>query len=91
MGQLENGTGVNCNPLYFLEDNNINAHLQKGGQRIWLVQFTSEDKSCTNYSINVFNVDNSTLYNEGNALRIIVINVIERTFDNDYNHILHGI
>ena len=33
----------------------------------------------------------STVYKEGNAGRIIVISFIERTFNNDYVHILHDL
>ena len=43
----------------------------------------------TKKTIAFLNIDNSTLYNEGNTCGIIYIPIIEGTFDNDYIHILH--
>ena len=44
-----------------------------------------------NASANLLNVDNITLYTEGNVRGIIAIPVTESTFDNDYTHIIHVI
>ena len=67
-------------PALFFVINNITIILQKGSRYYgWL---TSEDKSCTNSSITLFNVDNSILDTEGSVFGTIVITLIEITFDN---------
>ena len=88
MGKLDNVTWTNYKPLPFFDDNNSTVPLQKGGRGSR--GFTAEETSCTNDSITFFNVDNSTLYNEGNVYGNIDISVIERTFENDYIHRLYG-
>ena len=53
--------------------------------------FTNEERSHRNTSINFLNIDNITLYNEGNIWGIISITITEYTFDNYYIHILHDL
>ena len=55
MGQLDNFPWIHYSPLSFLEDNNSTSPLQKGG--IVSGWFTSEEKSCTNSSVNFLNID----------------------------------
>ena len=77
---------MDFNPLPSLEDNNTTLSLKKGGILYgWLA---TEETSCTNYSITVINVDNSTLYTEFNECVFISIPIIEGTFENDYIYIL---
>ena len=84
---VDNGTGMNNNHFSLLGDNNITEDLQKDDRLSeW---FTAEETSCMNDSINLINVDNSTVYTKGNAYGIIYIPIIESTFENDYIHILH--
>ena len=72
-----------------MEDNNINAPLQKFVRGYgW---FTAYEISGTNDSITFLNFDKITLNTECNACSIISIPVIERTFSDYYTHILHGI
>ena len=78
MGNLGKGTRRHFNPLPFLEDNNSTESLQYYDRGY--VRFAYDEKSCTNGSITFLNVDNSTLYNEGNSCNIIAIPVIERTY-----------
>ena len=74
MLQLDNGNGMNCKPIYLLEDNNIIAFIQKGSRRTgWL---TAGDKSCKNSPIILLNIDNSMLYTKGNACGIFNKSII---------------
>ena len=88
-GHLDNDTCMYYNPLPFFGENNTTEDLQRGGRGYgW---FTDGDTSCMNASINLPNVDNSTLYTEGNVCGIIAIPVVESTFDKEYINIIHGI
>ena len=71
----------------FIGRNNITVPLQKGSRRSGLL--TAEETNINNVSITLLNVDNSTLYTEGNLFVVISIPIIEGTFYNDYIHILH--
>ena len=51
---VENGTSMNYNPLHLFEENII--------RRYGLL--SAKETSCTNFSIDFLNVDNSILYNE---------------------------
>ena len=82
---------MNFNPLPFLKNMNITVPIQKGGR--WYVWLNAVVKSFNNASITYFNdsVDNSILDSEGNTCDIIAIPIIERTFDNDYIHVLNDL
>ena len=51
--------------------------------------FATEETTCMIYSRDFFNIDNCTLYNEGNACDFISIHLIEITFYNDNIHIIN--
>ena len=85
--QLDNVTWMHCNPLPFLENNNIMAPLQKAIR--WSGWLTTDDKSFMNASITVINIDNIILHTQVNTCGTISICFIECTFENEYIHVLH--
>ena len=74
LGQLDDVTWTNYNPLPLLEDNNSIMSLQRDG--IGSNWFTSEETSCTNDSRTFLNTDEGNLYNEGNSCGFIAIPAI---------------
>ena len=89
MGQLDNIIYKNHKPPPFFEYNNTTVTLQEGSR--WSGWLNNQYKICTDSSINFLNVYDNTLYNEDNMCGTIDIPVIERTFDNDYTHVLYDI
>ena len=71
----------------FIGRNIITAPVKKGSRQY--ERFAAELKSYNNDSSTYFNdsVDNSILYDEGNACGSIAIPSIEITFDNDHIHV----
>ena len=76
-------------PSPFLGGNNITVPLKQGSR--WSGWFTTEETRCTNSKISFLNIDNSTLYTEGNACGVISIPIIECDAENDYVHVSHDL